>query len=200
MVCCSRQLSLSIPVYPSDIYLSILGPQATSDYLCLNLSNPVYHPPNSVSVLYCLAQFVVQQSLSLSQNTIRGKFGNHLSRPLFYINPSTPLHTSSSPSLDRNHAQGDVPSRGGFQVSPLPLSPSLRPSSVSWRGSQPARWPGSQAGAPWPWLSTAGPWPLQPVGTRPQRPGAQRGRGYRSASLSYRVHSTPRRSSTKPLS
>jgi hypothetical protein len=88
--CCSHRRSSSIPSYPSDIYLIILGPRASSDYLRLILSNPVYYPPNSVFVLYCLVQFVAQQSLSLGQNTIRGELGNCLPRYLLCIYIHTP--------------------------------------------------------------------------------------------------------------
>jgi hypothetical protein len=85
--CCSRRRSSSIPVYPFGVHLVSLGPRANSDYLRPILYNLVYHPPNSVSVLYCLAQFIAQQSLSLGQNTIYGEFGNHLPRSFLYIHP-----------------------------------------------------------------------------------------------------------------
>jgi hypothetical protein len=94
--CCSRRRSSPIPVYPFGVHLVILGPRASSEYFCLILSNLVYHPPNSVSGLYCLTQFIAQQSLSLGQNTICDEFGNHLSYPLFiYTYPYrriTPRH------------------------------------------------------------------------------------------------------------
>ena len=77
--CCSRWLSSSIPVYPSDVYLVILGPRASSDYLRLILSNPVYHMSNSVSTLHCLAQSAAQPSLPLA---IHNKCSDHRSRPV----------------------------------------------------------------------------------------------------------------------
>jgi hypothetical protein len=58
--CCSHRLSSSITVYPSDVYLIILGPWASSDYLCLILCNPVYHSSSSVSVLHGLVQSAAQ--------------------------------------------------------------------------------------------------------------------------------------------
>jgi hypothetical protein len=58
--CCLRRLSSSIPVYPSYIYLDILDPRTSSDYLRLILSNLVYHPSNSISVLHGLAQSAPQ--------------------------------------------------------------------------------------------------------------------------------------------
>jgi hypothetical protein len=73
--CCSCRLSSSIPVYSSDVYLIILGPRASSDYLRLILSNHAYHTSNSVSILHCLAQ----PSLSLA---IHNKFSDHLQRPV----------------------------------------------------------------------------------------------------------------------
>jgi hypothetical protein len=55
-----------------------------------------HHPSNSVSFLYYLAQFVAQQSLSLSQNAIRDKLGNRLLHSLIYTYPCrhhiTPCH------------------------------------------------------------------------------------------------------------
>jgi hypothetical protein len=68
--CCLRRLSSSIPVYPFDVYLVILGPRASSYYLCLILSNHVYHLSNSC------------RHLSWS-HTIHSKFGNHFPHPLF---------------------------------------------------------------------------------------------------------------------
>jgi hypothetical protein len=111
--CCSHRLSSSIPHYPFDIHLVILGPRANSDHLRLILSNPVYHLPNSVAVLNCLAQFVAQPSLSLSHNAIRDEFDNHLLRYLLCIYIQTPpqSHNLSSPSLDPNRVGAGIPSR-----------------------------------------------------------------------------------------
>jgi hypothetical protein len=78
--CCLRRLSSSIPVYSSDVYLVILGPRASFDYLRLILSNHIYHTSNSVSILHCLAQSATQPSLSLA---IHNKFSDHLPRALW---------------------------------------------------------------------------------------------------------------------
>jgi hypothetical protein len=133
--CCSHRRSSSIPSYPSDIYLIILGPRASSDYLRLILSNPVYYPPNSVFVLYCLVQFVAQQSLSLGQNTIRGELGNCLPRYLLFIyinTPPPPPRRRTTPRLasdpDRRREGQRLPVRTGSlflslltRSSPIPL-------------------------------------------------------------------------------
>ena len=68
------------------IYLGILGPCASSDYLRLILSNPVYHMSNSVSTLHCLAQSAAQ---SASFAAIHNKFSDHLPRPV-----AQPRHVS----------------------------------------------------------------------------------------------------------
>jgi hypothetical protein len=117
-------------VYPFDIQLVILGSRVSSDHLCLILSNP----PNSVSVLHCLTQFITQPSLSLGQNVIRDKFDNHLSRYLRCIYTDTP-HYRITPRLPPwIQIMQEQPSRlGGYQaqVSCLPVSPLLCLPSVS---------------------------------------------------------------------
>jgi hypothetical protein len=97
MACCSRRLASSIPVYPPL---------------------DAHHPSNSVSVLYCLAQFVAQQSLSLCQNAIRGKLDNRLPHSLIYTYPChhiTPCHfllRSKSLSAGISSARLPLPSYG----------------------------------------------------------------------------------------
>jgi hypothetical protein len=75
----SESRLLANNMLPTSAILVILGPQASSDCLRLILSNPVYHPSDSVSVVH----WVAQPPLSSSHVTIRDEFGNHLSCPLF---------------------------------------------------------------------------------------------------------------------
>jgi hypothetical protein len=75
-------LASTILVYPSYIYLDILDPRTSSDYLRLILSNLVYHPSNSVSVLHGLAQSAAQPPITHSSHCHPGPMRHlHLLKP-----------------------------------------------------------------------------------------------------------------------
>jgi hypothetical protein len=104
----SRRLSSSIPVY-----LIILGPRASSDCLLLILSNPVYHSPNSVSVLHCLAQNRrATVSFAQPERDPRLIWQPPLAiSPLYIYRHLLQSHNLSSASPDPNCVGASIPSR-----------------------------------------------------------------------------------------
>lgn len=128
--CCLRRLSSSIPVYPSYIYLDILDPQTSSDYLRLILSNLVYHPSNSISVLHGLAQSAAQLPIPtpihlivISDPCVTFIFSNR--RPFHVCVSDSDATTTTSPPFS-NHLAHILPriilrapdSRNCFPVPP----------------------------------------------------------------------------------
>jgi hypothetical protein len=127
--CCLRRLSSSIPVYLFDVYLVILGPRASSYYLCIILSNHVYHSSNS------------HRHLSRS-HTIHSKFGNHFPHPLFLdIHPARDQrqlsHTTQLPVpawfspvaqlVNTQRQSGAVPAAAATRAPPTRPAPTSSP-------------------------------------------------------------------------